>query len=140
MRRNDSFEQMDRLFENMRRLMWDMRPASGSADVAGGTGTAFDRRSGLSSSLQEQDGEYSLVVDLPGFERDELDIRYDDGMLSLSGRHEDDTGTREFDESVWIPQPVVADEITAKYRNGVLTVTMPVDESRDSGRRIPVTD
>lgn len=146
MRRHDPFEQMDRMFENVRRLMWDIDHTGvgrGDSEMEsnGSQSFVYSGTPHLTTNLQERDGEYVLVVDVPGFEREEIDVRYDDGEFFLSGRHEDEVlGDRTFDERVYVPEPIVAEEISATYRNGVLTVTMPIDESHAASRRIPISD
>lgn len=93
-------------------------------------------------SLEESDDGYLVVADLPGFEREEIDLSFDDGVLSIRGTHEvtDDQEYRQrtVAESVHIPGDVVVDDVSATYRNGVLEVNLPVDEESDEEYRIDV--
>lgn len=141
--RRDPFEQMERMFDQMRRAMWEMNPAleAGAGEFEGGPRelTSGD----VNLSLEEAEDEYVVVADLPGFETDELDLRYDDGVLVISGTHEvpDDGGyrSRRVHERVTLPGAVDAEEIAASYRNGVLEVRLPLLEAdADTGHHIDV--
>lgn len=137
------FEMMDRMFEQMRRDMWNMR------DDAWESWPAFEERSGHSHSagfnmdLSDHDGEYVFTADLPGFEKEEIDLRIDDDMLVLSAEHSvsDDTSarSRSISERVTLSKPVVEDEITATYHNGVLEVHLPIiEDAPERGHSIDI--
>ncbi|PSP96369.1 hypothetical protein BRC94_13055 [Halobacteriales archaeon QS_5_70_17] len=87
-----------------------------------------------------------MVADLPGVEREELDLRFDDGLLTITGEHETtersetaaSTRSRCVHEQVRLPGDVDADGIEATYRNGVLEVRVPTDEPVDEGRSIDI--
>ncbi|WP_336133550.1 Hsp20/alpha crystallin family protein [Natronomonas amylolytica] len=126
MRQTTPFDEMDRLFESMRRSML-------------GGGWMADE---TNLRLEATDGMYLVHADLPGFETDELDIRFDDGVLTIDAVHEveDDDGSRSrhVHESVRVGADVDVEEIDADYRNGVLEVRLPVDADHDGGHRIDV--
>jgi HSP20 family protein len=131
------FETMERMFDQMFRDMSEWREQ-----------TWDDRLGfGLNTDLAEHDDEYVLTVDLPGFETEEIDLRYDDGVLHLSASHEvseesetaASSRSRTVSERIAIPRQVVAEEIEASYRNGVLEVHLPVVEGgEEHGHRIDV--
>ncbi len=95
---------------------------------------------------------YKLETDLPGFSRDDIHIDINGNTLTLSAErhseHEDKDNhgkyircersygsySRSFDLS-----DVNADEIKAKYDNGVLTLTLPKRNNiQGSGRRLQI--
>ncbi|MDZ7701180.1 MAG: Hsp20/alpha crystallin family protein [Halobacteriales archaeon] len=129
-------ESIDRMFDQFRRDMFELRgnlPDSLPELRELSFGTALD--------LTEAEDEYVLTVDMPGFERDEIDLRFADGQLWLTAEHEttDDVGSRRrsMRESVVIPRAVEADEISASYHNGVLEVHLPIVEgAHERGHRI----
>lgn len=142
---DDPFERMERLFDQMRRSAmepwgghtWPGARASHGMPAFGGVGSRD-----AAVTLEERDGEYVVLADLPGFERDDIDLRYDDGVLAIDGSTEvteDETYRRRtVSESVRIPGDVVADEVRATYRNGVLEVTLPVEADSTDEYRIDV--
>jgi HSP20 family protein len=79
-----------------------------------------------------EDG-YVVFADVPGFEKDDIDLRFEDGLLTIEATREyDDEHTsrsRRVFERVRVPGEVLEDEITASYRNGVLEVHLPIPEA-----------
>ena len=133
------FETMERMFDQMFRDMTEWREHA--LDERFGFGY------GLNTDLAEHDDQYVLTVDLPGFETEEIDLRYDDGILHLSASHEVAEGTtggssmrsRTVSERIAIPREVVDEEIEASYRNGVLEVHLPFAEGgEERGHRIDI--
>lgn len=133
------FETMERLFDQMVRDMTELREH--------GFEDRFGFGFGLNTDLAEHDDEYVLTVDLPGFETDEIDLRYDDGMLHLSASHEvaeesatsSSSRSRTVTERFALPRQIVAEEIEASYRNGVLEVHLPIVEGgEEHGHRIDI--
>jgi HSP20 family molecular chaperone IbpA len=98
------------------------------------------------ADLLESDGEYLFVVDLPGVTRDTVDVRVDDGRLSVEARREKDTpeGFRYVseDRSLFLDAelplpPDAGDEGEASMDAGVLEVRVP---KRASATEIPIED
>lgn len=89
--------------------------------------------------LYEEDGEFVLTCDTPGFERDEISLNWDDGLLYLSAEREEENRSRSVNRTFRFPKEVDADEIDARYHNGVLEVRLPiVSEGALPGRKIDV--
>jgi HSP20 family protein len=85
---------------------------------------------------------YEVYVDLPGYDRADIDLRWHDGRLHVTAEHRTDEGeTRVFNRHVSVPRRTDADEITATYRDGVLNVRLPVsDDDARPGTRIEVEE
>ncbi|MFC5972907.1 Hsp20/alpha crystallin family protein [Halomarina salina] len=137
---------MDRMFDQMRRSM--VSPWSGRvADWDLPEMSRLTGRTDSNLSIERDDEGYVVLADLPGFEKEELDLEFDDGVLSVSGRHEvseeSDSGTsmraRSVFEQVHIPGDVDVDAISATYRNGVLEIRLPSMSDRgDDSHRIDI--
>ena len=153
---NDPFETMLRLFAQTRRSMMDDSQSRWTDDSperrADRPATATRRggrhRHGIDTNLHvdETDDGYAVMVDLPGFERDDLVVRFEDGVLSIQGQstvaEETSDGARRHSrrvaERVTVPEPVVDDDITATYHNGVLEITLPRADDADDSNRIDI--
>jgi HSP20 family protein len=84
----------------------------------------------------------SLVVkaELPGLKKEDIDVSFHDGALSISGerrgeeKHGDARSFRSerfvgrFNRTVTRPSPVDAGKVKAEYKDGVLTITLPKTE------------
>ncbi len=97
--------------------------------------------------LHETADHYVLVAEVPGLQRDDLEIQLHDGHLLLSGvrreaqvaceqYHRIERGHGSFSRTFHLPLPVDADRIVADLRDGVLTITCPKSDS--DSRRIHV--
>lgn len=133
MKRTTAFDEMNRLFEEMRHAMAENRF---EFDVGYGAGVPVRMEA-------DDDGGYLVHADLPGFETEEIDLRFDDGLLTIEARHEasDDgeTWTRSVNESLRIPGEVIVEEIEASYHNGVLEISVPTESEAESvGHRIDI--
>lgn len=138
--RYDPFERMERMMEQMRQsfagdesVLGLPEPRWGAADI--------------NLSLETDDDGYVVLADIPGFDKSELDLLFDDGVLTIRGDHdvaeEDESGwshqRRRVHEQVRIPVSVDVDDITASYRNGVLEVHLPTEEDVvEDGHRIDI--
>jgi len=79
------------------------------------------------------------VVELPGMRKEDIEISLRDGMLTISGERKSQTSNGEkaerteryvgkFRRSITLPTRVNASKISATYRDGILTVTLPKAE------------
>lgn len=85
---------------------------------------------GTDFELYEEDGEFVLTVDMPGFERDEIDVRWHEGRLNVAAEHVSEERGRKktYHRAFRVPKEIEPEEITAQYRNGVLEVSLPMAE------------
>jgi HSP20 family protein len=95
-----------------------------------------DRTTGYTPLLdvRETDGEYLVLVDLPGLNSDEVTIEVSDHVLSISGsRARVEIGEAQLSErpfgsfvrTLTLPQGVDEEKITANFTDGVLELHVP---------------
>lgn len=76
-----------------------------------------------------EDKENSYVrAELPGVNRDDINVEMVDGFLTINATRKQKDDTFTLNRSVSIPEAVQADKVSATYENGVLTVTLPKQE------------
>ena len=80
-----------------------------------------------------EDKDHTYVrAELPGVNRDDLNVEMVEGYLTISATRKTKGPEGEesfaFSRSVAIPDEVHADQVSAAYENGVLTVTLPKKE------------
>ncbi|MFB6136981.1 MAG: Hsp20/alpha crystallin family protein [Halobacteriaceae archaeon] len=108
--------------------------STGFPDRLFGTGTS-------DYELYEEDGEFVLRVELPGFDPEEISASWEDGVLNVAAEHEDDRRGeyRTYHRRFRFPKDVDDEDIAAEYHNGVLEVHLPVTAGETvSGREIPI--
>jgi HSP20 family protein len=96
--------------------------------------------------LVETDDSLVLRADLPGMERDEIEIEVKDGVLTVSGErqaehesehegyHRVERSFGRFSRSLGLPRGVDPGAVTAKFERGVLEVRLPKPAERKATR------
>ena len=118
----DFYRDMDRWLEN----------TEGREVIAADWSPAVD--------IHEEDDRYLLHADLPGVDPNDIEITFNDGMLTVRGERrkteEKESGGRKviersygsFERSFRLPDMVDADQIEAKTDQGVLNISIPKKE------------
>jgi HSP20 family protein len=90
--------------------------------------------------VYEQKESFIVKAELPGMTKEDIAVSLHDGSLSISGerksesKHEDAEVCRaerffgRFQRTVTLPAPVAANKVSAQYKDGILTVTLPKTE------------
>jgi len=105
---------------------------------------AFERESDITWSprvdVNETDNEIIIDVELPGIDKKDVKVEIKDNVLSISGERmkEEKTENAEcyrterhygkFERTFGLPDTVEADKVSAKYKDGVLALTLPKTE------------
>ncbi|MGF1530129.1 MAG: Hsp20/alpha crystallin family protein [Puniceicoccaceae bacterium] len=89
---------------------------------------------GFALDLLEQNDAYLVRAELPGFQREEIQLKFEDGALSIcASRKGDSEGQGEAKQSleriVPIPDEIQRQTIGATLENGILTVRLPKAEA-----------
>lgn len=131
MNRSPSFDgsELDSIIARMSRQLEEL---TGQFD-----GPAASRR-GAAADLRDEPESFVVTVDLPGFERSDIDLSVADRTLTIDATREvsQDAGddgrfvrqerrTDSIHRSLRLPADVRADDAAATYNNGVLSVTLP---------------
>ncbi|MFB6299612.1 MAG: Hsp20/alpha crystallin family protein [Halobacteriales archaeon] len=143
------FETMERMMEQFRQDMWTLqstwndewteepmtvterRMLSDDGNHDERNERRFGHGHGFNMDLTEHEDEFVFTADMPGFEKEEIDLRIVDNQLYLSAVHEetdaDDARTRSrtVRERLALPEDIVEEEVSATYKNGVLEVHLP---------------
>lgn len=91
-------------------------------------------------NIREDDKNYILELAVPGMERKDLKIDIDEDVLTISSEQKVENEEKQegytrkefsyssFVRSFYIPENVNADNISANYKDGILTVSFPKQE------------
>jgi HSP20 family protein len=102
-----------------------------------GSGQATTTAWAPALDISERKDAYLVTVDLPGVEADDLEITFEDGLLTIQGeRHfAHDSSEQQFHRverrygafrrAITLPAQVEAEQIEASFDNGVLQILVP---------------
>lgn len=105
---------------------------------------------GIPLDLVDEGDTYTITADLPGYEKEDIEVRLSGSTLKISAERDIETeeGDGEYvrhersresvSRSVRLPESVVEDETDASYKNGVLTVTLSKESRLDGGKSISI--
>ncbi|HTT15362.1 MAG TPA: Hsp20/alpha crystallin family protein [Thermoplasmata archaeon] len=89
------------------------------------------------ADVEEKPTLYEIRADLPGFAKDQIDVRVRGDVVEI--RAENATASegeerqflrrertyRGYERAIRLPEPVLGDKVEARYENGTLTVSVP---------------
>jgi HSP20 family protein len=83
---------------------------------------------GSDYELYEEEDEFVLSVEMPGFDPEEITVSWEDGVLNIAAEHDDESRgqRRTYHQRFRFPKEVDEEAITAEYTNGILEVRLPV--------------
>ncbi|MFB6129404.1 MAG: Hsp20/alpha crystallin family protein [Salinigranum sp.] len=109
MDRDDRDDPFNNIFNEIERMMNEM---------TGGDTTGF--ASDTHVDVYDEGDVIRLIADLPGVEKDAIDLKCDGEILTISAA----SAHREYDERIRLPARVDERSASASFRNGVLEVTL----------------
>jgi HSP20 family protein len=115
---------------------------------------AFDTGNGSAFvpavDISETDKSFDLEFAVPGFNKEDFNVDFDEGQLTVSGErkfnkeqkevnyHSRETGYGRFSRTFHLPENVNDKKIAAEYADGILKVTLPKDEKKEIKRNIKI--
>ena len=106
----------------------------------------------LAVDVNETEKEFFLSADMPGLDKNDVSVDIHDGVITIKGERAIDNekstdGYRirerqlgSFNRSFRLPDNVNEDKVAAKFKNGVLTVTLPkTKQILPEGRQIKIS-
>ncbi len=123
----DHFDLMDREMEQLNRKLY---------------GKHSNRE--MLTDVKEHEDHYDVVIDLPGFKKDEINVELNDGYLTISAQkgHDEEEKNKAgklirqerysgmMSRSFYVGDEITSEEIHGKYEGGVLTLSVPKKEEQ----------
>ena len=102
-------------------------------------------------NVNEGEKEYSISIDLPGVEKKDVEVNVGDGKLTVIAERKNNHDANS-DDYIWqesvhgtlqrsfdLSNAVKEDDIKARFKNGVLNITIPkIEEMQPSVKKIAV--
>ena len=132
------------LQDRMNRLFEDATQRRTQADS--GAGDEFERADWTpASDIYETGSGYLIAIDLPGIDRDALEIDIDENRLVVKGiraiaesrQHRAERPRGKFLRTYSVPGSVDQAKIAAEYKDGVLQISLP-KQSEQKPKRIDI--
>lgn len=133
-------------FSLMRRMTQELDRAFGAGD--GGEQT--ERVWAPAIEVTQREGNYVVRAELAGVKPNEVRLVLTDDAIVLEGErkeeHEENRGGIHVSErrygrfyrAIPLPEGAKTDQVTARFDNGVLEITVPTEEPRSKSREIPI--
>lgn len=122
---DDIFKQMENVFNKFQEK---------------GTDFASELKPNFPVDIAEENGEFSITADLPGVDKEEINITADEESVEISAEssaeveeenekyYRKERSTRRFNRRVNFPSKVDPATVEAEYEDGVLTITAEKEE------------
>ncbi|MFO8069350.1 MAG: Hsp20/alpha crystallin family protein [Alkalibacterium sp.] len=94
------------------------------------------------TDIIEDEKEYTVEAELPGMSKEDIELDYNDNILSISAKHESETDEHDEERNYvrrerssrsysrqFLIRDIDEDDISARFDNGILEVKLPKKES-----------
>ena len=102
----------------------------------------------MRTDVKEMKDKYLLDIDLPGFDKENINISLDNGYLNISAKvdekndSDDEKYVRreryygECSRSFYVGEDINEDDIQAEFKNGILKIELPKKQIEDKSKEI----
>ena len=104
--------------------------------------------SGMKTDVIENEHDYTLEADLPGFNKEDIGVDLKNGVLTISASHKENKDEKNkegkyvrrerremsYQRSFTVGDDMRPEDINASYDNGVLTITIPKKEIEEKSQ------
>lgn len=132
----------DSIFDDFRRNFDDILFKPMGFDIMP---RAFARQRRIPAiDLLDRGNSFQLVAELPGINREDLDVSITDGRIEIKAEHRDEKKEEKdnylyqersymnFHRAFDLPQEIISDNAEAKLEDGILTISLPKKELPES--------
>lgn len=107
----------------------------------------------MKTDIREKENEYLIDIDLPGFEKENINLSLDNGYLNIHAKCEKNNDENEekyvrqerfygeCSRSFYVGDDIKEEDINAEFKNGILKITVPkkeVDKELNAPKHIEI--
>lgn len=101
----------------------------------------------MQTDIQDKDGKYLISVDLPGYDKENIDVELENGYLTISANTVKENTVDEEGyikrerysgncrRTFYVGENVSEDDIKAKFENGTLKISVPKEEETKKDKK-----
>jgi len=100
----------------------------------------------MRTDIKEGKTDYEMSIDLPGFNKEDVQLELSDGYLSISASHNDSKDEKDdegkiirqerysgsMQRSFYVGKDLKQEDIKAQFTNGVLSISFPKEDQRQA--------
>lgn len=106
----------------------------------------FDKM--MKCDIYEENDMYHIVVDIPGYKKEDISIEYEKGYLKIVATHKEEeksnkkymrrerVSTSKCERSFYLGEELNEDEIKAEFKDGILKVSVPKNDKEEPTKKI----
>ncbi len=142
MSRRNPFEEIERFFDRMSEQFEDIDDIKGIQAPWPGQ---------LKVDVADYGDTFEVTADLPGFSKEDISVQLTDDRLKISADHEEESeaespgqyvrkerSKQSVSRTVTVPERVEESAVEARFKNGVLSVTLPKAEEAEDAHSIDI--
>ena len=107
------------------------------------------RNNNMKCDIYEKDGDYHIEMDIPGFDKKDINIECDNGYLTVTAKKDEEVEDKtknyirrersygKYQRSFYIGD-MDSNEIRAKFKHGMLKIIVPKVETKETKRHIEI--
>lgn len=101
----------------------------------------------MKCDIYEEDDVYHIIMDVPGFKKEDISLEYEDGYLKIKATHEEEeksnkkymrrerTSIQRCERSFYLGE-LNEDMIKAEFKDGILKVSVPKIDEKETSKKI----
>ncbi|MGN1357838.1 MAG: Hsp20/alpha crystallin family protein [Bacilli bacterium] len=102
----------------------------------------------MKCDIYEENDMYHIVVDIPGYKKEDISIEYEKGYLKIVATHKEEeksnkkymrrerVSTSRCERSFYLGEELNEDEIKAEFKDGILKVSVPKNDKEEPTKKI----
>ena len=106
----------------------------------------------MKTDVKEKDGSYILEIDIPGYDKEDIQIELQDGYVTVTATKNEEKEDKHAkylkrerfsgmcSRSYYAGENITEEDIKANFKNGILTITFPKEPEKkiEEKRYIPI--
>lgn len=95
-------------------------------------------QSGYDEVTRTEEGGYEIVLEVPGFKKEDLEIHLEDQLLQIKGEKQFKNKLKSINRNYTIPKNLDAEKSIAKVEDGLLVITLNLKKEKEQKRFLQI--